>query len=151
MQDADAKSRRGIGTRRKGEEGENNAKLNNSSTGQHFDVGFQTKIAITFLLFIALTNMPISFWRRWQAKTASHIVRAEPIKGSPSKQRASVDYTRFKRQHLCEEQCIKNEVGHSNTRGIVSLCYFPAEILLHIVYISNILCGLEVIDSRRLQ
>ena len=29
--------------------------------------------------------------------------------------------------------------------------FFPAEILLHIVYISNILCGLEVMDSRRLQ
>jgi hypothetical protein len=36
--------------------GENNAKLNNSSTDQHFDAGFQTKIAITFLLLIALTK-----------------------------------------------------------------------------------------------
>jgi hypothetical protein len=26
----------------------------------------------------------ISFWRRWQAKTVSYIVRAEPIKGSLS-------------------------------------------------------------------
>ena len=29
--------------------------------------------------------------------------------------------------------------------------FFPAEILLHIVYIFNILCGLKVIDSRHLQ
>ncbi len=36
--------------------GENNAKLNNSSTEQHFDTRFDTKIAITFLLLIALTK-----------------------------------------------------------------------------------------------
>jgi hypothetical protein len=35
--------------------GGNNAKLNNSSTVQHFDVGFKMKIANTFLL-IALTK-----------------------------------------------------------------------------------------------
>ncbi len=54
MQDADAKSRRGIGTQREG--GKNNAKLNNSSTDQHFDARFYTKIATTFLLLIALTK-----------------------------------------------------------------------------------------------
>ena len=37
MQDTYAKSRRGIGTRREGEGGGNNAKLNNSSTDQHFE------------------------------------------------------------------------------------------------------------------
>ena len=36
--------------------GENKAKLNNSSTDQHFDAGFYTKIATTFLLLIALTK-----------------------------------------------------------------------------------------------
>ena len=43
---------------RRGEKGggENNAKLNNSSTGQHFDAGFQMKIDDTFLLLIALTK-----------------------------------------------------------------------------------------------
>jgi hypothetical protein len=39
MQDTYAKSRRGIGTRRMGGGG-NNAKLNNSSTDQHFHAGF---------------------------------------------------------------------------------------------------------------
>jgi hypothetical protein len=34
-----------------------------------------------------------------------------------------------------------------NSKGL----FFPAEILLHIVYIFNILCGLKVISSRRLQ
>jgi hypothetical protein len=56
LQDADAKSRHGIGTRRNGERGENNAKLNNSSTVQHFDAGFKMKILNTFLLLIALSK-----------------------------------------------------------------------------------------------
>ncbi len=34
----------------------NNAKLNNSLTEQHFNARFQTKIAITFLLLIAVTK-----------------------------------------------------------------------------------------------
>ncbi len=56
LQDADAKSRRGIGKRRNGERGENNAKLNNSSTVQHLDAGFQLKIVKTLLLLIVLTK-----------------------------------------------------------------------------------------------
>jgi hypothetical protein len=36
--------------------GGNNAKLNTSSTDQHFDSGFYTKIATTFLLLIASTK-----------------------------------------------------------------------------------------------
>jgi hypothetical protein len=61
LQDADAKSRRGIGTLRNGERGENNVKLNNSSTVQHFDAGFQMKIVKTLLLLIMLTKCAISF------------------------------------------------------------------------------------------
>jgi hypothetical protein len=56
LQDADAKSRCGIGTRRNGEKGENNAKLNNSSTVQNFDAGFQMKKVKTLLLLIVLTK-----------------------------------------------------------------------------------------------
>jgi hypothetical protein len=49
---------RGFGTRRKGggEGRENTAKLNNSSTEQHFDAIFHMKIVIPFLLLIALTK-----------------------------------------------------------------------------------------------
>jgi hypothetical protein len=53
--------------------------------------------------------------------------------------------------HSTGNNSVKKEVGHSNTRGTVRLCSTPAEILLHIVYIFNILCGLKVINSRRLQ
>ncbi len=56
LQDADAESGRGFRTRRKGKGGENNAKLNNSSTEQHFDAIFHTKIDIPFLLLNALTK-----------------------------------------------------------------------------------------------
>ncbi len=44
-----------------------------------------------------------------------------------------------------------NEVGHSNTSVTVRFCSFRSKLLLHIVYVFNILCGLEVIVSRRLQ
>ncbi len=56
FQDADAEFRHGIGTWRKGKGGENNAKLNNSSTEQHYGAIFYTKIDIPFLLLIALTK-----------------------------------------------------------------------------------------------
>jgi hypothetical protein len=42
----------------------------------------------------------------------------------------------------------KNRVPCSEGETFV---IFPPELLLHIVYISNILCGQKVIDSRRLQ
>ncbi len=55
---ADAGCGRQIQTRNweaeRGGVGENNAKLNNSSTEQHLDARFYMKIAITFLLLIAL-------------------------------------------------------------------------------------------------
>jgi hypothetical protein len=56
FQDADAESRRRIGTRRKGKRGENIAKHNNLSTEQYFGPIFYTKIDIPFLFLIALTN-----------------------------------------------------------------------------------------------
>jgi hypothetical protein len=109
MQDADAKSRRGIGTQREGQGGENNAKLNNSSKDQNFDAGFYTKIATTFLLLLA------------SLASKNRVLYSE---GRAYQREPSVNYTTFNRQHLCEERCIKNKVGYSNTHGIVSLCYF---------------------------
>ncbi len=39
----------------------------------------------------------------------------------------------------------KNKVGHNNTRGTISSSlFFPLKLLLHKVYISNILCGLRL-------
>jgi hypothetical protein len=56
MQDADAKSRRGIGTRRMEGRGENNAKRRHSVTVQYFAAKFKTKIVYTLLLHTALTK-----------------------------------------------------------------------------------------------
>ena len=53
FQDADADLGHG---EREGEGRENTAKLNNSSTEQHFDAIFHMKIVIPFLLLIALTK-----------------------------------------------------------------------------------------------
>ena len=45
-----------------------------------------------------------------------------------------------------EDSVYKNEVGHNSTRGIVSpLLFFRLKLLLHKVYISNILCGLQLL------
>jgi len=44
-----------------------------------------------------------------------------------------------------EDSVHKNKVSHNNTRGIVSsLLFLPLKLLLHKVYISNILCGLRL-------
>ncbi len=44
-----------------------------------------------------------------------------------------------------EDSVYKNKVGHNNTSGIVSsLLFFPLKLLLHKVYIPNILCGLRL-------
>ena len=45
-----------LGRGERGRGGGNNAKLNNSSTEQHFDAIFHMKIVIPFLLLIALTK-----------------------------------------------------------------------------------------------
>jgi hypothetical protein len=127
--------------------GEKNAKRCHSLTGQRINCKLKTKIANTILLLCYFDKMCLSpSGVLWQA-SAFLYSGAEPIKLSPSWQPA------LSRLHyiLQSTPLWKKEVGHSNTRGTVILCSFPAEILLHIVYISNILYGLEVIDSRCLQ
>ena len=45
-----------------------------------------------------------------------------------------------------EDSVHKNKVSHNSTQGIVSpLLFFPLNLLLHKVYISNILCGLRLL------
>jgi hypothetical protein len=45
-----------------------------------------------------------------------------------------------------EDSAHKNKVGHNSTRGIVSpFLFFLLKLLLHKVYISNILCGLRLL------
>jgi hypothetical protein len=68
---------------------------------------------------------------------AAYGSEAEPINRRQNWQPVSVDYTSFYRDSVH-----KNKVGHNNTRGTVSsLLFFPLNLLLHKVYISNIFCG----------
>jgi hypothetical protein len=44
-----------------------------------------------------------------------------------------------------EDSAYKNKVGLNSTHGIVTpLLFFPLKLLLHKVYVSNILCGLRL-------
>ncbi len=87
-----------------------------------------------------------SFW--WlMASFGEFIYWREAIKGSRSQ------WPALSRLHHSQQATPlwRKEVGHSNTRGTVRLCSFPLKLLLHIVYIFNILCGIKVINSRHLQ
>ncbi len=147
VRSADAISTRGIYSQRRGEGGKN-VKRCHSLTDHQINCKLKTKIANTILLLCYLDKMCLQYLLLVAFGKLRHIyIVRESIKGSRSRQPA------LSRLHyvLQSTPLWKKEVGHSNTRGTVSLGSFPAEILLHIVYISNILCGLEVIDSRRLQ
>ncbi len=122
-----------------GRGGKNNEKRFHSLTYQHINGKLKTKIANTVLLLFALSSPSGVLWH----PSASLYSGADPIKGSPSWQPA------LSRLHYILQST--SLWRRKSATAIVSLCYFPAEILLHIVYISNLLCGLEVIDSRRLQ
>ncbi len=55
------------------------------------------------------------------------------------------DCTPFYRQHLCRGQCIQEQSRpQPHTWNSKPFVIFPAELLLHKVYISNILCGLRL-------
>ncbi len=57
----------------------------------------------------------------------------------------SVDCTPFYRQHLCRGQCLQEwSRPQQHTCNSKPFVIFPAELLLHKVYISNILCGLRL-------
>jgi len=109
-----------------GEGRKNTAKLNNSSTEQHFDAIFHMKIVIPFLLLIALTKCAYLLLASLASKNGVLYSEGRAYKREPELA-ASPQLTAlgtFNRQHLCEERCIKNEVGHSNTRGTVSSLFF---------------------------
>jgi hypothetical protein len=57
----------------------------------------------------------------------------------------SVACTPLYRQHLCRGQCIQERSwSQRHTWNSKPFVIFPAELLLHKVYISNILCGLRL-------
>ncbi len=123
------------------------AKWCHSITEHQIDCKFKTKVANSILLLCFFCqDLSNSYW--WlMASFGEFIQWREAIKGSQSLRLA------LSRLHYIQQATSlwTKEVGHSNTRGTVRLCSFPLKLLLHIVCIFNILCGLEVINSRRLK
>ncbi len=92
-----------------------------------------------------MANFAHLFLRGWQVKTASYIVKAEPIKGASTSRQPSVDCTPFYRQQLCEEQCIQERSRpQQHTWNSKPLLFFLLNYCCTWVYIFNILCGLRL-------
>ncbi len=99
---------------------------------------------------IQCQSSPISFLRAVRRENVSYIV-TRAYKRSAKMTRLSQSATLHSTGHIFAEGSEnKNKASHNSTRGTVSsLLFFPLKILLHTVYIFNILWT-EVIDSRRL-
>jgi hypothetical protein len=77
------------------------------------------KMGIPFLLLIALTNCAHLF-----SASPSQVKKNRVLYSEGRVYKRTPELAASPQSHLCEEQCYKNEVGHNNTHGIVSLCYF---------------------------
>jgi hypothetical protein len=104
---------------------------------------FHTRVCIPFLLLIVVTNCAHLLSTYLAEGNGALYSLAEPIKRA----RNLVASPQLTALHStgnisAEGSVYKNKVGHNSTCGIVSpLLFFPLKILLHKVYISNILCG----------
>ncbi len=112
MQDADAKSRRGIGTRRMERRGENNTKRRHLLTVQFFAARFKMKIVQTLLLHTGLT------------KCACLLPELFGVLLHPKREPGPAASPLSTTLHSTVNTSVKKEVDHSNTHGIVRLCYF---------------------------
>ena len=97
-------------------------------------------------------------WVIWKARNpppspASHFgilatqfgVFSPHVRVARTSRQPSVDCTPFYRQHLCRGQCIQERSRpQQHMWNSKPFAIFPAELLLHKVYISNILCGLRL-------
>ena len=143
---ADAISNRGIGSRRMGEGGGKNAKRCHSLTDQRINWKLKTKIANTILLLCYLDKMCLSPSDLWQASAFLYSERIYKREPEPA---ASPQSTKL--HSTGNTSVIEGSRPQQYTWNSKLLFFSRWKILLHIVYISNILCGLKVIDSRRLQ
>ena len=91
-------------------------------------------------------DLSISYW--WLlASFGKFIQRREAIKGSPEPVASPQSTTLRSTVNTSVKEGSRPQQHTWNSKAL----FFPTEILLHIVYIFNILCGLKVIDSRHLQ
>ncbi len=97
-----------------------------------------------FLLLIALANCTHLLSTCLASKNSVLYSEGKAYKRAPELV-TSPQSTALHSTGTVKNSVSKNEVGHNSTRGIVSLfLFFPAELLLHKVYIFNILCGLRL-------
>ncbi len=104
---------------------------------------FHTEMCVSFPLLIAVSNCAhlLSACCEEEDGVYIYIYKRTP-KLVTSPQSTTLHFTG---NISAEDSVYKNKVGHNNTRGIVSsLLFFPLKLLLHKVYISNILCGLRL-------
>ncbi len=101
----------------------------NSTTKQYFKMLISTwRCVFLILSLLQCQSLPISFLRAEMRENRAYINTLHST-GNIS----------------AEDSVHKNKVGHNNTHGMVSsLLFFLLNILLHKVYISNILCGLRL-------
>ncbi len=105
---------------------------------------FHTEVCVYFPLLIAVSYCTHLLSACCAEENGVLYSESEPIKGQlfASPQSTTLHSTG---NISAEDSVYKNKVDHNNTRGIVSsLLFFPLELLLHKVYISNILCGLRL-------
>jgi hypothetical protein len=103
-------------------------------------------MCIPFLLLIALANCTHLLSMCLANKIGVLCSEGRAYKSAPelvaSPQSAALHSTG---NTSAEDSVYKNKVGHNSTRrNSKPLVIFPDELLLHKVYISNILCGLRL-------
>ena len=119
------------------------AKRCHSITDHQIDCKFNTKIANSILLLCYLDKICLTLTGDlWQA-LADLNSKARLEKPAASPQSATLHST----GNISVNKGSRPQQHTWNSKAL----FFPAEILLHMVYISNILCGLKVISSRHLQ
>ncbi len=122
------------------------AKRCHSLSDHRINCKLKIKIANTILLIVTLTRFAYLL-----LEVFGKLRRIYMVKGGYKREPEPVASPQSTTLHSTGNTSVKKEVGHSNTRRTVRLCSFPLKLLLHIVYIFNILCGLKVINSRHLQ
>jgi hypothetical protein len=87
----------------------------------------------------------LSYLKSAESSPTQFGVFSPRVRVARTSRQPSVDCTPFYRQHLCRGQCIQERSRpQQHTWNSKPFVIFPAELLLHKVYISNILCGLRL-------
>jgi hypothetical protein len=108
---------------------------------------FHTKVCIPFLLLIAIANCAHLLSMCLAVENGTLYGEGRAFKRAPKLVASPQSTALHPTGNISAEDSVhKNNVGHNSTRGVVSpLLFFPLKLLLHKVYIYNILCGLRLL------